>query len=330
MSRSEPQPKMHWTTQLGVAGVILCVATVATCNVVGWLHTLPGATGIGAAFIAVGLEVVAFVAWEHIATYWRSRDYGRLALTVIGLAVAALVNIEGGHRGLDHLAAPLYAAAEAERRVSQEALDAERGLVEREIAGLQARIDAEAATNPGTTYPGRMAQWRENFEAVTAEDRRQIAARRARLDALPLTVAAARPFPAWGPYALTTAFAFFSLFGLTLFGVKLPGANASAPPPGTELQASVPGAAPRVPRDPVVVANAAYLAAIHSKQARAWRMKYAEGRSFRYIAKELGCSLVHAQRLVRDGEKKLAARDAQAAAAPANNVTPLRPKASAA
>jgi hypothetical protein len=216
---------MHWTTKIGVAAVILFMLVVAALNGVGWMYTLPGPAGVAAAFVAMSLELMAFVAWEHLVAYHKARDYGRFFLALVGLVLAVLMNVEGGHRGLDHLAAPFYEQAETERLGAQERLDRERATLSAQIAALQTRVDGVAATNPGMTLSGRMEQWRENFETVTAEDRRQIAALRARLDAMPLTVAAAEPYPKWAPYAVAAAFAFFSVFGLTMFGVKVPGAE---------------------------------------------------------------------------------------------------------
>lgn len=224
------RPRTHWTTKVGVAGVILCVLVVASLNVTGWRSTLPGPPGVAAAVVAVGLELIAFVAWEHICKYAKGRDWGRLALAAIGLALAAVVNIEGGHRGIEHIAAPLYADADAGRRERQGDLDSERAKLEVQIADLQARVDAVAATNPGVTLSGRMTAWRQNFEAVTAEDRAQIAALRRAQNDLPLTAVYARPFPAWGPYALAAVFAFISLFGLTMFEIKVV-ADFEHPPP---------------------------------------------------------------------------------------------------
>lgn len=215
--------KMHWTTKIGVAAVILFMLVVAGLNAVGWIHTLPGAAGIAASVVAISLELMAFVSWEHLVAYRKAKDYGRFSLALIGLVLAVLMNIEGGHRGLDHMAAPFHEQVEVERREAQAQLDAERGAIADQIAVIQARIDAQASTNPGLTFPGRMEQWRQNFELVTAEDRRQIAALRARLDQMPVTVAAREPYPTWVPYAVAAAFAFFSVFGLTMFGVKVPG-----------------------------------------------------------------------------------------------------------
>lgn len=219
------QHKMHWTTKIGVAAVVLFMLVVAGLNGVGWMNTLPGAAGIAAAFVAMSLELFAFVSWEHVAAYAKARDYGRFLLAFIGLVLAVLMNIEGGHRGLDHMAAPFYTQAEADRRAAQEALDAERATLSDQVAALQARIDSVAATNPGLTLSGRMAAWRENFAIVTAGDRRQITSLRARLDQMPLTISASKPYPDWAPYAVAASFAFFSVFGLTMFGVKVPGAE---------------------------------------------------------------------------------------------------------
>jgi hypothetical protein len=214
---------MHWTTKIGVAAVILFMLVVAGLNGIGWMNTLPGPAGIAAAFVAMSLELMAFVAWEHLVAYSKARDHGRFFLAFVGLVLAVLMNVEGGHRGLDHMAEPFYTQAEADRRVAQEALDAERAELSSQIATLQARVDTVAATNPGLTLSGRMEQWRQNFETVTAEDRRQIATLHARLDQMPLSVAAAKPYPQWAPYAVAASFAFFSVFGLTMFGVRVPG-----------------------------------------------------------------------------------------------------------
>lgn len=238
---------MHWTTRIGVAGVVLCVAVVVTLNVVGWLNTLPGVTGIAAACIAVGLELVAFVSWEHITKYAKGRDFGRLLLALIGLTVAAAVNIEGGHRGVVHLAAPLYEQADRERRESQAALDAERAVVQAEISTAQARIDAVPLIMEGG--PQSRGQNRLIWESQTALDRQAVEAAQARLAAMPIMVAGREPFPQWAPYALTAAFAFFSLFGLTMFGVKVadvrPRAKPRAAPsaPRQTASASIPMAA---------------------------------------------------------------------------------------
>jgi hypothetical protein len=240
---------MHWTTRIGVAGVVLCVGVIASLNVVGWLNTLPGFPGVAAAIVALGLELIAFVSLEHVFKYWTSRDWGRLLLAVIGLAFAAGWNIEGGHRGVVHLAAPLYASAEADRRVVQGALDTERAALQADIAERQGRIDAVAATNPGVTYPGRMAEWRANFDIVTADDRRAVAQATARLNALAITAIARAPFPRWLPYAVTTAFAFWSIFGLTMFGVKV--AHAPAP---TKRRTPAPKVAPK-PGAPKLAVN---------------------------------------------------------------------------
>ncbi|MEQ1617844.1 MAG: hypothetical protein ABL883_05825 [Terricaulis sp.] len=215
--------KMHWTTKIGVASVVSFMLVVAGLNGIGWINTLPGAGGIAVSFVAVSLELMAFVAWEHLVAYQKAHDHGRFALALIGLALAVLMNVEGGHRGLNHVAAPFYVQAESERRAGQERLDETRRDLEQEIAALQSRIDEVAQTNPGMTYSGRMEQWRQSFELVTAEDRRQTSSLRARLDQLPLSVAAREPYPGWAPYGIAAAFAFFSVFGLTMFGVKVPG-----------------------------------------------------------------------------------------------------------
>ncbi len=214
---------MHWTTKIGVASVVLFMLVVAGLNGIGWINTLPGAGGIAVSIVAVSLELMAFVAWEHLVAYQKAQDHGRFALALIGLALAVLMNVEGGHRGLNHVAAPFYVQAESERRAGQERLDETRRDLEQQIATAQTRIDEVAQTNPGMTYPGRMEQWRQSFELVTAEDRRQIGSLRARLDQLPLSIASREPYPAWAPYGIAAAFAFFSVFGLTMFGVKVPG-----------------------------------------------------------------------------------------------------------
>ncbi len=220
---SAPQ-EMHWTTKIGVAAVILFMLVVAGLNAVGWMNTLPGAGGIAASVVAVSFEAMALVAFEHLVAYKKARDYGRLFLAFVGLALAVSVNIEGGHRGLNHIAEPFFAQAESERRANQEALDAARSGLEQQIATLQARVDGVAATNPGAeTFSERMEQWRANFELVTGEDRRQITLLRARLADMPLTVNAQAPYPDWAPYAIAAIFAFFSVFGLTMFSVKVPG-----------------------------------------------------------------------------------------------------------
>jgi len=218
--------KMHWTTKIGVASVILFMFVVAGLNAVGWINTLPGAGGIAASVVAVSFELMALVAFEHLVAYKKAKDHGRFFLALVGLILAVGMNVEGGHRGLNQIAAPFYAEAEAERRISQDALDETRRDLEAQITQLQTRIDQVAATNPGTdTFSERMAEWRANFELVTADDRAQVASLRARLDQLPLTVAAHDPYPTWGPYAIASIFAFFSVFGLTMFSVKVPGAE---------------------------------------------------------------------------------------------------------
>ncbi len=218
--------KMHWTTKIGVAAVILFMFVVAGLNAVGWINTLPGAGGIAASIVAISFEAMALVAFEHLVAYHKARDYGRFFLALVGLILAVGMNVEGGHRGLNYIAAPFQAQAEAERRISQDALDGARRELDAEISQLQTRIDQVAATNPGAaTFSERMAEWRANFELVTADDRAQLASLRARLDQLPLSVAAQEPYPPWAPYAIASIFAFFSVFGLTMFSVKVPGAE---------------------------------------------------------------------------------------------------------
>lgn len=219
---------MHWMSRVGVTGVIVCVLVMATLNALGWTHTLPGAPGIAAGFIAIGLEAVAFVAWEHIVAYRKARDWGRLGLAVIGLAFAVLVNIEGGHRGLNHILEPLWAEAEDGRRQVQAGLDAERGALADQIVALQARIDAIPAVNCALVGPDTCRSRTANWNDLTGDDRAALAAARAQLNALPLAAGAVSPYPAWGPYALTGVFAFFSLFGLTMFGAKVPGEGIGA------------------------------------------------------------------------------------------------------
>lgn len=219
-----PAPiKMHWTTKIGVAAVILFMFVVAGLNALGWVNTLPGGAGIAASVVAISFELMALVIFEHLTAYAKSRDYFRFMLAAVGLLLAVGMNIEGGHRGLDHMAVSFHQQAEDERRGAQATLDSERGDIADQIAVAQARIDAAAATNPGVSSPMRMEQWRENYEAVTSEDRRQIATLRARLDAMPVTVEAHEPYPRWAPYAIAAIFAFFSVFGLTMFSVKVPG-----------------------------------------------------------------------------------------------------------
>jgi hypothetical protein len=219
--------KMHWTTKIGVAAVVLFMVVVAGLNALGWINTLPGPAGIAASVVAISFELMALVIWEHLTSYAKARDYFRFALASVGLLLAVGMNIEGGHRGLDHMAVSFHQQAETDRRAAQTALDAERANIASEIAAIQARIDLAAATNPGVASPMRMQQWRENFEALTVEDRRQIANLRQRLDTLPLTVAAQEPYPRWAPYAIASIFAFFSVFGLTMFSVKVPGPELS-------------------------------------------------------------------------------------------------------
>jgi hypothetical protein len=221
--RPDTAAPMHWTTKIGVAAVILFMLVVAGLNAVGWVNTLPGPGGIAASVVAVSFELMALVTFEHLVAYRKARDHGRFLLAFVGLALAVAMNVEGGHRGLNHIAAPFYEQAESERRFGQESLDKARGDLATQIAELQRRVDGVAATNPGLTYPGRMEQWRANFDLVTADDRRQVAALRARLEQLPLSVASREPYPAWAPYALASIFAFFSVFGLTMFSVKVPG-----------------------------------------------------------------------------------------------------------
>jgi hypothetical protein len=217
--------RMHWTTRIGIAGVMLCVCVVATLNVIGWLNTFPGLPGKAAAVVAVGLELIAFVAWEHISKHRRDKDWGRLALAVLGLSLAAAVNIEGGHRGIVHLAAPLYAAAEADHERAQAERDRARAAINTEIAPVQQRVDDVPRPNCEGVGPDTCRSKTANWNDLTRDDRAAIASARARLDELPITVAYVAPFPAWGPYAVTTAFAFFSLFGLTMFGASVPGAD---------------------------------------------------------------------------------------------------------
>lgn len=224
-SESDAPHKMHWTTKIGVAAVILFMLVVAGLNAVGWINTLPGAGGIAASVVAVSFELMALVLWEHVVAYRKAHDYGRFLLAAFGLLLAVSMNIEGGHRGLNQIAAPFYEQSESDRRTQQQAIDATRAEIEQEIAALQRRVDEVAVTNPGMTYPGRMEQWRANFDLVTADDRRQIAALRARLEQVPLTASAQAPYPQWAPYALASIFAFFSVFGLTMFSVKVPGAE---------------------------------------------------------------------------------------------------------
>lgn len=236
--------KMHWTTKIGVGAVVLFMLVVAGLNALGWVNTLPGPAGIAASIVAISFELMALVAFEHLCAYAKARDHFRFALASVGLMLAVGMNIEGGHRGLDHMAVSFHQQAETDRRAAQTALDAERANVGAEIATIQARIDRAASTNPGIASPMRMQQWRENFEALTAEDRRQIANLRARLDTLPLTVAAQEPYPRWAPYAIASIFAFFSVFGLTMFSVKVPGPELSVAqarrvaPPKTAKKAS--------------------------------------------------------------------------------------------
>jgi hypothetical protein len=40
---------------------------------------------------------------------------------------------------------------------------------------------------------------------------------------MPLTADVQEPYPRWAPYAIASIFAFFSVFGLTMFSVKVPG-----------------------------------------------------------------------------------------------------------
>jgi hypothetical protein len=214
---------MHWTTKIGVAAVVLFMLVVAGLNAMGWVNTLPGAAGLAASVVAISFELMALVAFEHLVAYHKARDYGRFLLASIGLLLAVGMNIEGGHRGLDHMAVSFHQRAEADRRAAQAALDTERGDIADQIADMQARIDAAAATNPGISSPMRMQQWRENYDLMTGEDRQQIALLRARLDSLPLTVATQEPYPRWVPYTIASIFAFFSVFGLTMFSVKVPG-----------------------------------------------------------------------------------------------------------
>lgn len=225
------QVHMHWTTRIGVAGVALLALVIAALNVAGWYHTLPGWAGIAAGLVAFCFEVMAFVLWETIRSHVKSRRLWSSLAAILGLFLAVALNVEGGHRGLNFMAGPLYQAADNERRVAQAALDASRASIQNEIAERQARIESAAATNPGETYPGRMEQWRLTFETLTADDRSQIETLRRQLENKPVVVEASAPFPAGAPYAVAFVFVFFSVFGLTLFGVKIPGPELSVKAP---------------------------------------------------------------------------------------------------
>lgn len=220
MRTRAPATEMHWTTRIGVGGAMLLALTIAALNVYGWFSSLPIETAAPVALVALSLEAMAFVLWEHIARYTRERRWPQLALAALGLLFAVAINIEGGHRGLIAIAGPLYANAEADRRHAQAGLDAERAQVQSEIARLQQRVDA-AAPDCSAVGPETCRARTEAWQNITASDRAAITAQRARLDVLPLTIARAEPFPAWGPYAVTSALAFLAVFGLTMFGVRV-------------------------------------------------------------------------------------------------------------
>lgn len=219
------QTQMNWMTRVGVAAVFGTGLNIAALNIVGWTWSVHGWAGWWLAGLAAALELFAFIAFEHIAQHFRAgwRHWHKGLLAVLGLAVALCLNIEGGHRGLNYLLAPIEAERIQIARTAQTSLDARHAEIEFEIASLEAQVQAAAASrpNPETTPTARQRAWLDNYEAVTARPLARIADLRAEKDALPLVVEVDHAFPAWGPYAATGALAFISVFGLTMLGVRV-------------------------------------------------------------------------------------------------------------
>lgn len=218
-----PTMHMHWMTKTGVGFVVAFALAVAALNVIGWWQTMPGAAGAVAGFFAFCLEGLAFVLWEHVRAHTKAHRWLLVAGSLFFLAAAVGVNVYGGHQGLNYLAQPLHERAERERLVSQNALDESRRGLETQIAEHQNRIDAVPLDLSGG--PQNDAQAQAAWNLLTADDRQQRETLRNRLDGMPLVVAQREPYPEWGPFAIAAFFVLVSVFGLSVFGVKVPGSE---------------------------------------------------------------------------------------------------------
>lgn len=216
--------RMHWPNWVGVGGVALLAIVVAGLNLFGWNRTLPGAAGQVAGILAFCFEAMAFVLWEVARSHFAARRWWSFGGAAFALLLAVVINVEGGHRGLEQMAQPLFEQAEDDRKAQQELLDRDRSTLAMEIATLQARVDSvplDLSGGPQSDTQARLA-WNDQ----TIGDRNRISQKREELDAMPLTIAARQPFPAWAPYASAGVFVYFSVFGLSIFGVRLPGTEA--------------------------------------------------------------------------------------------------------
>ena len=63
------------------------------------------------ATVAIALEVIGFVALEHVRAHISAKDRYRAALLIIGLVFAVAISVEGGDRGVDVAFAPLSISA---------------------------------------------------------------------------------------------------------------------------------------------------------------------------------------------------------------------------
>jgi len=232
---------MHWTTRLGVGFVALIALVVAALNVFGWASSIPGPLGIAAGLVAFGFEGMAFVLLEHIFAYFRTRRWGRLILATIALVFAVGMNIEGGHRGLNIIAQPLWTQAETTHTNAQRVLDEQRANITEEVATIRARLQRANAGRPDVARAPaeRIREWVTAYELTTHDDRARLEHLEQQLRAMPTGAAFTAPYPEWGPYAVAAGFVFITVFGLTMFGVKVPGPAfaEAAPKPANNHQA---------------------------------------------------------------------------------------------
>lgn len=216
---------LHWLTKVALGGVVLFVLTVAVTNAFGWPRLIPGFLGYAAAVLAIAAAGFAFSLWEHIRLFARERRWlnftGALALFIGSLAIDAI----GVHSGIMVFAEPWKAQMEHQADIDftarQSELDSQRREIEREIADIQARLDAVPLVLPGRPQSDEQARlaWNER----TAADRGRLEAKRDTLDALP-RIAERPPVAPWLSQAVWAFSIFVEIvvaFGVSILGIEI-------------------------------------------------------------------------------------------------------------
>jgi hypothetical protein len=247
--------------------------------------------------IAAAFEALAFSGFGLLSHHRANRRWLALAVTVLGVGLAAAVCVEGGHRGLVRVLTPMQEAVDQRVRDEQDVLDKRHRALDLEIAAIERRLREAAATRPDseTTNTSRQKAWLASYDATTELDRARLPTARNEKAALPLTVAARRAYPEWATYVVTVACVFFSLFGTTIAGA---GSLAQRPSPRpTQVGAGTHGTPRPAPVGPNVI-DLGTARERHDEDDRKALVKSLrkEGRSFRAIAKLTGVSSSTAER----------------------------------